>query len=479
MKLTVLFSSIVFLTCYTMGVSVFASQATPEVDAVVQKAIDAKVIPGAGVAVVRNGKVVFSKGYGLADVDAATPVTENTAFQIASVTKQFTAAGIMLLVEQGKIKLDDGVGKYVAAVPATWGGVTLRQLLNQVSGIPNYNAGERLDPNKVYTKTEILDLMRDVRMSFEPGTRWEYSNTNYFLLGLVIEKVSGKSYADYMRDKVFKPLGMDSTVINAKGVNVKNAARGYSQSQGKWQVTEIGDPGLPYAAGAIISTPVDMAKWAIAVSEGKLLKRTSWDEAFAPGKTADGKPTNYGFGWYSARFGDVPYIYHSGGIAGFGAFHSRFPADNLSIVVMTNTIGTSTSIANDIAAAYLPRVAAAIAAEKKAVEAARNAQAIEDKDPETTKFLRGVFEGMLRGEGDPAIFDAEMQKFLFPDRIKQLKGPLGSQGPVKAFELMSAENPNGTKVRRYRVTLESGMRVRVLFTVDEQGKIAGANVGRD
>ncbi len=475
-----LFSRILFAAVLTASVSTFTfGQTVADVDAIVQKAIDAKMIPGAGVAIVRDGKVVLTKGYGLANVDTKTPVTENTAFQIASVTKQFTAAGIMLLVEKGKIKLDDTLGKYLPDAPARWSGVTIRQLLNQTSGIPNYNVGDRLDPDKVYTKSEIIDLMRDVRMSFDPGTGWEYSNTNYFLLGMVIEKVSGKSYADYMRDQVFKPLGMVSTVINSKGVVVKTAAGGYSPSKGTWLRTEIGDPGLPYAAGAIVSTPVDMARWAVAVSEGKLLKKASWDEAFAPGKTTDGKSTNYGFGWYAARFGDTAYVYHSGGIAGFGAYHARFPADNLSVVVMTNTVGTSTSIANDIAGVYLPKVAAAIAAEKKAVEAARNAQAIEDKDPDTTKFLRGVFEGMLRGEGDPAAFNSEMQTFLFPDRIKQLKGPLGSQGPIKAFELVVAENPNGGKVRHYRVTLESGMKVRARFQIDAAGKISQAGVGRE
>ena len=479
MKVRNLVSIILFVALLTAGGSVVGQTVPVEVDAVVQKAIDGKVIPGAGVVVVRDGKVVFTKGYGLRDVDAAEPVTVHTAFQIASVTKQFTAAGIMLLVEKGKIKLDDTVGKYVPEVPAKWSGVTIRQLLNQVSGIPNYNAGDRLDGNKVYTKAEIINIMREVPVTSEAGTRWEYSNTNYFLLGMVIEKASGKTYADYMRGKVFKPLGMDETFVNAKGVAVQYAAAGYSPSQGKWQRTEIGDPGLPYAAGAIVSTPVDMGKWAVAVTEGKLLKKASWDAAFASGKAADGKPTNYGFGWYSAKFGETPYVYHSGGIAGFGAYHARFPADNLSVVVMTNTVGTSTQIANDIAGVYLPKVGAAIAAEAKAREAARNAGPIEDTDPETTKFLRGIFVGFLRGEGDPAIFSAEMQKFLFPDRIKQLKGPLGSQGPIKAFELISAENTGGTKARRYRITFESGMKVRGNFVIDADGKISTAGFGKE
>jgi CubicO group peptidase (beta-lactamase class C family) len=471
-----LFAKLLFLALVSVSAGVLASgQTVADVDAVVQKAIDAKNIPGAGVAIVRGGKVVLTKGYGSADLESGTLANEKTAFQIASVTKQFTAAGIMLLVEDGKLKLDDTLGKYVSDVPPKWSTVTIRQLLNQISGIPNYTAGGKLLSDKVYTKAEIIGLVKDVPMSFEPRTKWEYSNTNYFLLGMVIEKVSGKSYPDFMRDRVFKPLGMESTVINTSGLKIKNAGVGYNFSGGNWQKTGA-DPSQPFAAGAIVSTAEDMAKWAIAVGQGKLLSKASWDEILMSGKLADGKQTNYGFGWNIGKMGEVEYIAHSGGIQGFGAYHVRFPADDLSVVVLTNTAGTSTKIANDIAALYLPKVAAALAAQAAAQKAERNAAAIADADPETTTILRGVFEGMLRGEGDPALFSAEFQKIMFPERIKQLKGPLGNEGGLKAFELLSVENPDGTKRRLYRATLESGMKVRVNFALDAQGKIAGANV---
>ena len=210
-----------------------------------------------------------------------------------------------------------------------------------------------------------------------------------------------------------------------------------------------------------------------AVNEGKLLKKTSWDEAFASGKLADGKTTNYGFGWQIGKIGDIGYIGHSGGIGGFSSYHVRFPAENLSVVVLVNTVSSvPQQLAFEIAGVYLPKVAATLAAQN----AAKNVAAIADTDPETTKFLRSVFEGMVRGEGDPAIFSADMQKVMFPDRIKQLKGPLGAQGPLKAFELLTAENADGTKKRIYRATFESGLKARVTFTIDAQGKIAGANV---
>ena len=464
-----LFAKVLFLVITAVGVA--SAQTTGDVDAVVQKLIDTKV-PAAGVAVVRDGKVVLAKGYGAADIENRTPANENTAFQIASVTKQFTAVAVMMLVEDGKLKLDDTLGKYVTDVPAKWSGVTIRQLLNQVSGIPNYTAVGKLVSDKVYTQAEILALVKDVAPRFEPGTKWEYSNTNYFLLGMIIEKVSGKSYPDFMRERIFKPLGMTSTVINTSGLKIRNTALGYERSGATWQRSRTDDPSQPWAAGAIVSTAADMAKWAIAVGEGKLLKKASWDEALTSGKFADGNPANYGFGWQIRKFGETSYLSHGGGIAGFNSFIARFPAENLTVVVLANTIGPAQELAFEIAGVYLPKVAAELAKQ----QAAKNVPAIADADPETTKFLRGVFEGMVRGEGDPAHYNEEMKKFLFPDNVKQLKGPLGGQGPIKAFELLSNETADGHKRRSYRVTFESGMKVRVHFTIDSQGKIAGANV---
>jgi CubicO group peptidase (beta-lactamase class C family) len=461
--------SVTAITAHAWG------QTTADVDAVVQTAVSLRNIPAAGVAVVRDGKVVLAKGYGSADIEGSMAANENTAFQIASVTKQFTAAGILLLVEDGKLKLDDPLGNYVSDVPEKWRGITIRQLLNQVSGIPNYTAGGKLVNDKNYAKAEIIGLVKDVPVRFEPGSRWEYSNTNYFLLGMVIEKVSGKSYPEYMRERIFKPLDMNATVINTSGLKIKNAAMGYDLKVDKWVRARLDDPSQPFAAGAIVSTSADMAKWAIAVSDGKLLKKTSWDEAFESGKLADGKPTNYGFGWEIGKIGEAAYLAHSGGIPGFGSYHVRFPAENLSVVVLTNTGGRATSLALDVAGVYLPKVAAAVAAQKAAQEAARNAAPIADTEPDTTKFLRTVFEGMLKGEGDPSNFSAEFQKFLFPDRIKQLQGPFGGQS-LKSFDLMTAESADGVKRRQYRGTFESGMKIRVVFTIDAQGKISGTNV---
>lgn len=467
-SLFVKFSS---LALVTLMFSVFAlAQTDADVDAVVQKLVDAKTIPGAGVAVVRDGKIILAKGYGAADVEAGTIASKNTAYQIASVTKQFTAAGIMLLVEEGKLKLDDTLGKYVADAPEKWSGVTVRQLLNQVSGIPNYTAVGKLVPEKTYTQAEILGLVRDVQPEFEPQTKWQYSNTNYFLLGMIIEKVSGKSYPDFMRERIFKPLGMNSTTVNTSGLKIQNAALGYNLEKGNWQKAVLDDPSQPFAAGAIVSTPEDMAKWALALSEGKLLKKTSWDEVWTPVKLSDGKATDYGFGWQIRKIGDTNLIGHSGGIAGFTSYIARFPDDNLSVVVLVNSMVRATQpLALDIAALYLPKVAAALNAQRAASKAA----AIEDTDSTTTKFLRETFEKMFGGEVDQNLFTPEMQKILFPTGINQLKPFISAQGTIKAFDLTTAETNPTLKRRIYRVTFESNVKINLTFTVNAEGKIAG------
>jgi D-alanyl-D-alanine carboxypeptidase len=448
-----------------------SAQSVADVDALVSKVVQGKAIPAAGVAIVRDGKLVLAKGYGTADVESGLAAGENTPFQLASVTKQFTATAIMTLVEDGKLTLNDTLGKHLPDVPAKWSGVTVRQLLNQVSGIPNYTAGTQLVQDKNYTKAEILGLVREAPPAFEPGTNWQYSNTNYFLLGMIIEKVSGKTYADFMRDRIFKPLGMSSTLVNSSGLKINNAAVGHKLEGGVWKRQTHDNPSQPWAAGAIVSTPADMAKWAIAQGDNKLLKKASWDEVWASGKLADGKPTGYGFGWRMENAGETGFLSHGGGIAGFNTYIARFPNDNLSVVVLANTnTRLAQELTMDIAGLYLPKLGTFLAAQR----AAKTAGPIADTDPDTTRFLRSSFEQMVTGDISPDLFNEQMQKLLFPDRVKDLKGPLGGQGAIKSFELMKAADNAGTKTRSYRITFEGGLKLIGNFTIDAHGKIAGA-----
>ena len=451
-----------------------AQENSSPVEAVLQKAIDGKTIPAAGVVVVRDGKVIVAKGYGTASIESGTPANENTVFQIASITKQFTAVGILLLAEEGKLNLDDAAGKHLSDVPSQWSEVTLRQLLNQVSGITSYTDVGKIVTDKIYEQAEILALVRELPLRFTPGSRREYSNTNYFLLGMVIEKVSTQPYPKFMEEKIFIPLGMEATRINTSGLKVPNAATGYELKTGKWQTVELVDPSQPFAAGAMLSTAGDMAKWAVAVSQGKLVHKNSWDEAFRLGKLIDGSASNYGFGWQSGKIGETKYMGHGGGIPGFGSYIVRFPIEDIIVVLLSNTTASRApqQIAFEIAGTFLPNVGDVVAAQN----AARNAAPIADSDPDSTTLVRVVFEGMLKGEGDPNLFSPEMQKEMFPDKIKQLKGPLGSQGALTAFDLLASENVGDAKRRSYRATFESGMKIRANITLDSDGKIADAKI---
>jgi D-alanyl-D-alanine carboxypeptidase len=462
------FSASVLLALAVVGA---ISQSVADIDAIVQKAVTEKAVPSAAVAVVKDGKVVLAKAYGSADTSANVTADENTLYQLASVTKQFTATAIMMLAEEGKLSVNDTLGKHLPDVPAAWRGVTIRQMMNQVSGIPSYTEGGKLVSEKTYTSAEILGLVKDTPMLFAPGERFHYSNTNYYLLGMIIEKASGKSYADFMKDRIFKPLGMTSTAVNTSGLKLKNAALGHANERGTWTRRNPDNPSQPWAAGAIVSSAADMAKWAAAQGDGKLLKKASWDEMWSVAKLTDGKPSNYGFGWSGGDMGGERFWQHGGSIAGFQSTIMRFPDANLSVVVLANTNGRAPELLSaEIAGLYIPKVSTFVAAQR----AAANAKPIEDTDPETTKFLRASFEKMITAEISPDVFDEKFRAMLFPDRIKELGTRLAGQGAIKSFELMRAENTDAGKRRSYRITFENGLRLSGNFAIDAQGKIAGA-----
>lgn len=453
------------------GVFSVSAQTVSDVDSVVQKLIESKQIPGAAVAVVRDGKVVLTKGYGAENMETKTPADENTVYEIASVTKQFTAAGIVLLVEDGKIKLDDTLGKYLNDVPESWKAITIRQILNQVSGIPNYTATGKIQIEKKYAPKEILQMVADMPLGFAPGTRWEYSNTNYFLLGLVIEKASGKTYEEFMKERIFKPLGMNSTQINTSGLKIEKKAVSYRIEKAGWEKDFNADPSQPFAAGAIVTTAADMAKWESALSNEKLLKKSSWNEIWTPAKLADGKTTDYGFGWQISKLGETNYVEHNGGIPGYSSEILHFPNDDLSIAVMVNAGTPATKkLAYQIAGLYLPKFGAAVAEREK-----KENTAIADKDEETTEFLRETFEKMIAGTVDQNLFTPDMQKLLFPGRVAELKSFLGSQGRIKSFDLVEDNSNENLKRRTYRISFDR-LKLRVNFAVNEEGKIAGVNL---
>ena len=329
------------------------------VDALVQKSMQLRQFPAASIAVIKDGRVIVAKGYGLADVEKSIKATDQTVYQLASVTKPFTAMATLMLVEDGKLSLDGKVTDILPGLPAAWSPVTVRHLLTHTSGIRSYTEafGEhKVTNSQVFTHDQILALVKDAPLQFAPGDRFAYCNTGYFLLGMIIEKVSGTSYGTFLAERIFKPLGMTSTSLDDYADARPVRARGYNTANGQTTVAEHTHPSQPFAAGALVSNVLDMAKWDAALSARKLLKPASYDAMWTPMRFNDGKTSAYAFGWQVDPFRGHPRQAHGGGITGFSTFVARLPDDKVTVIVLTNqTGGAGQSLADALVELLCPR----------------------------------------------------------------------------------------------------------------------------
>ena len=334
-----------------------ASEPGDEIDEYVQSELRDQKIPGLSIAVVRNGEIVKAQGYGLANVELNVPVTTETIFQSGSVGKQFTATLAMMLVEEGKLGLDDPIGKYIADAPRMWKGITLRHLLTHTSGLSNdiYN---RINMRQDYTEDELVKEIAAMPLDFQPGEKWSYSNPGYVMLGIIIHKATGRFYGDLLREKIFEPLGMTTARIIDEADIIPNRAAGYRLVDGELKNQEWVSPKLNTTAdGALYLTALDMAKWAAGLDAGKLLGRASFDQMWTPVKLKGGKVEPYGFGWQFGEIRDHRVIEHGGGWQGFAAQISRYLSnkadDKLTVIVLTNLAGARPGrIARRIAGLY-------------------------------------------------------------------------------------------------------------------------------
>lgn len=295
--------------------------------------------PGAAVLISKDGKVIFRKGYGLADVEKKVPIQPDMIFRLGSITKQFTAAGILLLVEQGKISLDDEISKFLPEYPTRGKKITIEHLLTHTSGIKSYTGmgGFRAKMQQDTTPIELVDFFKNEPMDFDPGTEWRYNNSGYVLLGVIIEKVSGKSYGQYVYDHIFKPLGMKHSFYGTEEASVPNRALGHSGDGKEVTYSAPMSMTLPYAAGALLSNVDDLAIWNRAMASGKLLKPATWKRAFTPYVLSNGKPTTYGYGLEIEQLHGEEVIQHGGGINGFVTMGYWLPKQNIFIAILTNS----------------------------------------------------------------------------------------------------------------------------------------------
>lgn len=322
------------------------------VDDYVKSEMEKRRIPGVALAIVQNGKTVKTAAYGLANVELNVPVKPETAFEIGSITKQFTAAGILLLAQEGKLSVEDKISRHLKDVPELWKNVTVRHLLSHTSGIKSYTGLDGFQLTKHLTQPQFIKSIGAEPMEFQPGESWKYCNTGFNLLGFIIENVSGKNYWDFMSERVFRPLAMNSTTNRLPGLVIPNRADGYEQTNQvlinrDFDLTEV------FSAGAIISTVGDLAKWNAALDCEDILRAASKQQMWTPTGLRNGKPTKYGFGWFIDTLEGHKNIGHGGSTSGFSATIQRFPDDKLAIIILTNTDeSVATPMAKKLATFY-------------------------------------------------------------------------------------------------------------------------------
>lgn len=317
--------------------------------------------PGMVAVLIRDGRVAWQTAFGLVDLETHRAITPDTQFELGSVTKQFTAMAIMILSDEGKLRFDDTLDKFFPEFPAYARSIRIRDLLHHVSGLPDY---EKLMVGKIgddffrsskgppapheFTSAEVLKtLSRQPKLEFVPGSRFEYSDSGYEVLGQIVERVSGERYAEFLKEKVFDPLGMrDTLVLDERKHSGPRLALAYRKRNGRWEDITYSPENYEYGDGGVESTGKDLFQWDQALYTGKLVRRATLDLAFTPGRTRDGKvidthffeyPSAYGFGWFVSSQNGAAVLEHGGAWSGYRTHIIRVPSRRLTAIVLTNS----------------------------------------------------------------------------------------------------------------------------------------------
>lgn len=345
------------VSVFLAGCACLAQDSVPaaSVSVYVKAEMERQHIPGLSLLVAKGGKTVFAEGFGLANVELQVPVKPETIFQSGSVGKQFTATAVMMLVEEGKVGLDDPLTKYFKDSPKSWNDVTVRELLSHTAGFGDYPKG--FDFRKDWTESELLKLVQGIPLAYPPGTKWAYSNLGYLTLGILIHNVTGEFYGDFLQQRIFRPLGMNSTRIISESDIVPNRAAGYRLVEGELKNQEWVAPMVNTTAdGSLYFSTLDLAKWDAALYTEKLLKKSSLDQMWTVANLKNGQPNkgNYGFGWFIDDRHGHRCIHHDGAWQGFQTAIDRYVDDQLTVVALSNLSGSEPGkITQHVAEMYL------------------------------------------------------------------------------------------------------------------------------
>jgi D-alanyl-D-alanine carboxypeptidase len=445
-----IFVAIILVLCFSV------TSRADDVDAYIRTEMAELHIPGLSLAVVRDGNIVKAQTYGLANVELNVPATADTEFSIASMTKSVTASAVMLLVQDGKINLDDPISKYFDGLPESWQPITVRHLLSHTSGIKDHFHDypffpiAKLDRKLEYTDEEYLKAVIDSGLNFKPGAQWAYSSTGFTLLGMIIAKVTGKPYADFFRQRIFTPLGMTRTHVISLADIIPHRASGYRWLDGAQH--NGGYTGQTFSAGAdvsLLTTAEDLAKWHIALSSEGRWKQASLDQMWTPAKLSNGQEAAAfpqgvsGLGWALGIYKGHPLIAHGGSfITGFSSFMGRIPDKRLIVIVLTNQHSADPlRLAFGVAGFYEPDLLAP-----------HRMKPQPDAQPKlTTKakaFIEALFSGGANGDAT-ALVTPGLRNHLPP--VPKL--PPGEKVPLTDLSFIASEDISKRGIERHGAKL--------------------------
>jgi CubicO group peptidase (beta-lactamase class C family) len=451
---------------------------TKAIDRYVKAEMTRQRIPGVEVGVYRNGHSVLAKGYGLANVELEVPVQRFTLMQSGSVGKQFVATAILMLVEQGKISLDDSITKYFTDAPESWRAIAVKNLLSHTSGLAEYESDERTRPDGAFylrldfTEDELVSKIEKLPIECKPGEKWDYRNTNYVLLGVMIHRVVGQFYGNYLHDKIFAPLGMKSTRIISDRDIIPARAAGYEIAGGTLKNQDYVSPTFNSTAdGTLYFNVVDLERWDRALYGTTLLTKDSLDRMWTPFVLNDGTANSagYGFGWGVGEQNGHRVVRHSGAWQGFTCYIARYLNDRLTIVVLTNLDADHSQpgniekvIAGLVDPALMPKLA----------------EAIPDMNPAIAVLVRTTLVKTTAGEDMTEYFAAGTGYQYKPDDAADMKAKLPRQWENDPMVLVRRTEADGLVTSSYRLGGVGDTRL-VTVSTDASGKFHAFRVHAD
>jgi CubicO group peptidase (beta-lactamase class C family) len=427
------------------------------IDALTAKVMEETAVPSVSLAVVKEGKIAYVHAYGNASLEPATPARAEMRYAIGSVSKQFLAMAVLLLAQDGELKLDDPVARYLPHLTRAQD-ITIRQLLSHTSGYRDYYPLDYVAPFMTVpvTPAQILHRFARIPLDFEPGTQWQYSNTNFVVAGRIVEKITGTPLMSFLQKRIFQPLGIESAIDLDVQSLAGSDAKGYTRfGLGPIRPVQAEGRGWLYAAGELAMTGHDLALWDLGLMEGKLVKPELLDEMIKATRLKNGAPTNYGLGIMVSNAGGHPRLQHGGAVAGFVSLNTVWLDQGAAVVVLCNLDGSSapSSIASQIGPLLLA----------------------EKEDPQAAPQLeqaRRVLSQLQEGTVDRSLLTSDANFYFTPQILADAASSLKPLGPPTTFEQTSMSLRGGMTLRNFQIKFSGGAVLHLsTFSVDD-GKFA-------